>query len=194
MQPALAAIVFAALRRFGGTALFPGPRPSSSQGAPSWPSGLTVRRSRPPTAAAELRALERIMPTAMYALLPLLMLVVLLGFVVWDRRRLQSRPLTPLPRAALTKGWSQRPLLVWPMHAALSLCAAALTVAEFKAPSLPPFAGRWSFIKQLAFSTFGTFGLAYVWSAMSLLLLLLALATWRNRTQVKSSALPPNAL
>ena len=37
--------------------LFHGPRPSSSQGAPFWPSGLTVRRSRPPTAAAELRAL-----------------------------------------------------------------------------------------------------------------------------------------
>ena len=45
------------MRRFRGAARFHGPRPSSGLGAPFWPSGLTVRRSRPPTAAAELRAL-----------------------------------------------------------------------------------------------------------------------------------------
>jgi len=56
-QQAPQAIVLQALRRVRGAALFRGLRPSSSQGAPSWPSGLTVRRSRPPTAAAELRAL-----------------------------------------------------------------------------------------------------------------------------------------
>ena len=59
MQQALPAIIFAALRRFLGAVLFLGPRPSSRLGAPFWPSGLTVRRSRPPTAAAELRALEQ---------------------------------------------------------------------------------------------------------------------------------------
>ena len=57
VQQALPAIIFAALRRFRGPALFHGPRPSSGLGAPFWPSGLTIRRSRPPTAAAELRAL-----------------------------------------------------------------------------------------------------------------------------------------
>jgi len=48
--PALAsqasvAITFAALRRFRGAALFRGLRPSSSLGAPFWPSGLTLRSS-----------------------------------------------------------------------------------------------------------------------------------------------------
>ena len=57
VQQALPAIILAALRRFRGAALFRGPRPSSRLGALFWPSGLTVRRSRPPTAAAELRAL-----------------------------------------------------------------------------------------------------------------------------------------
>ena len=57
MQQALPAIIFAALRRFLGAVLFLGPRPSSRLGDPFWPSGLTVLRSRPPTAAAELRAL-----------------------------------------------------------------------------------------------------------------------------------------
>ena len=57
VHQALPAIILAALRRFRGPALFHGPRPSSGLGAPFWPSGLTIRRSRPPTAAAELRAL-----------------------------------------------------------------------------------------------------------------------------------------
>ena len=56
-QQALAAIIFHALRRLGGVVLFRSSRPSPSWGFPFWPSGLTVRRSRPPTAAAELRAL-----------------------------------------------------------------------------------------------------------------------------------------
>ena len=37
--------MLAALRRFRGPALFGGLRPSSSQGAPFWPSGLTLRSS-----------------------------------------------------------------------------------------------------------------------------------------------------
>ena len=50
--PALAsqappAILLAALRRFRGPALFRGLRPSSSPGAPCWPSGLTLRSSGP---------------------------------------------------------------------------------------------------------------------------------------------------
>ena len=47
MQQAPPAILLAALRRFRGPAVFLGPRPSSSQGAPFWPSGLTLRSSGP---------------------------------------------------------------------------------------------------------------------------------------------------
>ena len=39
------AIILAALRRFRGPALFRGLRPSSRQGVPFWPSGLTLRSS-----------------------------------------------------------------------------------------------------------------------------------------------------
>ena len=45
VQQALAAIIFAALCRFRGPALFHGPRTSSRLGAPFWPSGLTLRSS-----------------------------------------------------------------------------------------------------------------------------------------------------
>ena len=49
-RPALAsqappAIILAVLRRFRGSALLRGLCPSSSQGAPFWPSGLTLRSS-----------------------------------------------------------------------------------------------------------------------------------------------------
>ena len=47
MQQAPPAIIPAVLRRFRGPALFRGLRPSSSQGAPFWPSGLTLRSSGP---------------------------------------------------------------------------------------------------------------------------------------------------
>ena len=47
MQQAPPAIMLAALRRFRGPALFRGPRPSSRQGVPFWPSGLTLRSSGP---------------------------------------------------------------------------------------------------------------------------------------------------
>ena len=47
VQQAPPAIMLAALRRFRGPALFRGLRPSSSPGAPCWPSGLTRRSSRP---------------------------------------------------------------------------------------------------------------------------------------------------
>ena len=47
VQQALPAIILAALRRVGGPALLRGLRPSPSLGAHSWPSGLTLRSSRP---------------------------------------------------------------------------------------------------------------------------------------------------
>ena len=47
LQQAPSAIILVALRRFRGPALFRGLRPSSSQGVPFWPSGLTLRSSGP---------------------------------------------------------------------------------------------------------------------------------------------------
>ena len=45
VRQALPAIIFAALRRSRGPALFRGLRPGPSPGAPFWPSGLTLRSS-----------------------------------------------------------------------------------------------------------------------------------------------------
>lgn len=46
-QQAQPAIILQPLRRLGGAAVFRNPRPSASWGFPFWPSGLTLRSSRP---------------------------------------------------------------------------------------------------------------------------------------------------
>jgi len=51
-----------AVRRFRGALLIRSSRPSSSWGFPFWCPGLTFRRSRPPTAASELKALDFLEP------------------------------------------------------------------------------------------------------------------------------------
>ena len=71
MQQAPAAILLAALRRFRGPALLRGLCPSSSQGAPFWPSGLTLRSSglafsQPLTLAVSLRKTCFIQPHALF--------------------------------------------------------------------------------------------------------------------------------
>ena len=74
--PALAsqappAIILAVLRRFRGPALFGGPRPSSRQGVPFWPSGLTLRSSglakgQPLTFIVSLRKTRFIQPHVLF--------------------------------------------------------------------------------------------------------------------------------
>jgi heme exporter protein D len=121
-------------------------------------------------------------------------LVLLLVLVVWDRRRMQRSKVEPLRREELARGWSPRPLFAWPMQLGLALCTGALATQELYSPSLPPFTGRMSAVYGVANNLFGEHGVAYVWLAITLVLLLLAVASWVARTTAKTSVLPPNAL
>ena len=58
-QQAPVAIVFHPLRRLGGAAVFRNPRPSAGWGFPFWPSGLTLRSSRPAKAGGLPCSLEK---------------------------------------------------------------------------------------------------------------------------------------
>lgn len=130
----------------------------------------------------------------MYVLLALSALVLFLGFVVWDRRRLQSGKVQPMPRRALSRGWRPTPLLVWPVYAGLALCAAVLGTVELYEPSQPPFTGRWPSLYASAHATLGRFGVAYYWFGASALLCLAALAKWSSRAPTNTNSEPPNAL
>ena len=87
--PALAsqappAILLAALRRFRGPALFRGLRPSSRQGVPFWPSGLTLRSSGPafcgPLTLAVSPLIFLFMQASIYSSAPPISKVSPLGF------------------------------------------------------------------------------------------------------------------
>lgn len=121
-------------------------------------------------------------------------LVLLLGLVVWDRRRLQRGQVEPLRREELARGWSAKPLFAWPMHLGVALCTGTLAALEVYSPSLPPFTGRMSAVYRAANNMFGEYGVAYVWLTITLVLLLLAVASWAARTTARTSVLPPNAL
>ena len=95
VQQAPPAILLAALRRFRGPALFLGLRPSSSQGAPFWPSGLTLRSSGPafcgPLTLAVSPFTLRFMQAAIYSSASHLSKVSSLGF--WRSAGLRLRSL-----------------------------------------------------------------------------------------------------
>ena len=60
VQQSPPAIILAALLRFGGPALFHGPRTSSRLGTPFWLSGLTLRSSRPAYGGRLIWAVRRL--------------------------------------------------------------------------------------------------------------------------------------
>ena len=67
------------LRRFRGPALFGGPRPSSRQGVPFWPSGLTLRSSGLAFSQPLTLAVSQLIGESVFRIL----LVALLAFGAW---------------------------------------------------------------------------------------------------------------
>ena len=94
MQQAPPAILLAALRRFRGPAVFRGPRPSSRQGVPFWPSGLTLRSSGPafcgPLTLAVSPFIFRFMQASIYSSASPISKVSPLGFWRFAGLRLRS--------------------------------------------------------------------------------------------------------
>ena len=113
----------------------------------------------------------------MPVLLTLAFLLLLWAFIAWDRRR----PVAPISRQALAKGWSPRSVRKWPLVAGLSLCCFVLGVNEWLVPSSPPFTGKLSFLFQIAYLHLGPFGPAYMWWGIAAVLAGYALVLWRNQ-------------
>jgi hypothetical protein len=116
----------------------------------------------------------------MPVLLIISVLLLLWAFIVWERRR----PVQPLARASLSRGWSARALLKWPSFAGLALCCGVLGVVEWLQPSQPPFTGKLSLFFRVAYEQLGPVGVAYVWWSFAALLALAALASWRAMERI----------
>jgi hypothetical protein len=110
-------------------------------------------------------------------------LLLLWAFIVWERRR----PVQPLPRASMARGWSARALLKWPSFAGLALCCGVLGTVEWLQPSQPPFTGKLSLFFRAAYEQLGPVGVAYVWWAVAALLALAAFASWRAKAVLGSN-------
>ncbi|MDO6387045.1 hypothetical protein [Uliginosibacterium sp. 31-12] len=104
-------------------------------------------------------------------------LLLLWGFIVWDRRK----PSQKMSRHEIEKGWSAKPLLKWPLLLALSLVFLMLGTIEWLDPSLPPFTGKLSVIVSIAHTSFGAHGPAYVYFCVGVMLLVLAFVLWQRK-------------
>ena len=99
-----------------------------------------------------------------------LLLLFLLGFwafIVWDRKRLREMKVIPLSREAMKRGFIPSGVLAWQVSLALGFMLAVLALAEWQTPSLPPFSGRWSWLKAFAHKAFGPKGLLTLYLAMA---------------------------
>ena len=113
-------------------------------------------------------------------LLFLACLLLLWAFIAWDRRR--SAP--PIAHQSLEKGWAPRPTKKWPLTLGLSLCSFSMAFAEWLQPDMPPFTGKFSFLKQYAYDCFGSVGAAYLWGMVGIACLAGAAIQWRNRAML----------
>lgn len=102
------------------------------------------------------------------------LMLALWAFIVWERRR----PVAPLSREAMSLGWALSAYARWPVYAGLSFVGALLGLVKWFNPSHPPFAGRLSSLRAVAYAYFGPHGIAYLWWAIAALLVLLSLISW----------------
>lgn len=103
------------------------------------------------------------MPPLLELLLLLLPMGGLLVFILWDRHRLQSRRVDPLPRQRMAKGFTPSGLVMWQARFVFGLVCVAMTAVEWQRPSRPPFSGRWAWFNRAVYDNLGPSGLMWVW-------------------------------
>jgi hypothetical protein len=117
-----------------------------------------------------------------------LFFVVMLGllvFMIWDRRR----PLAPPTRAQMEKGWKPGEHSVALASITMSLVSASFGLKQWFDPELPPFHGRGAFLQGIAHELWGPQGSAVLWWLLSVVLVIPALVAWRTQ-RTKSQSRP----
>jgi len=117
---------------------------------------------------------------AIPVLIAIASLLLLWAFVVWERHR----PVEPVARDAMARGWSPRTLLRWPVWAALAVCCAGLGAVAWLQPSTGPLTGRLSFVMQAAHALWGAQGPACVWWAAACAFAAGAAVAYRKRSRL----------
>ena len=117
--------------------------------------------------------------------MPLLFLIgsllVLWAFIVWDRKK----PLRPLTRERMRRGWSLSMPVRWPMWLGLSFVSATLSLNYWFTPPTPPFTGRGSSLYRLLYEQWGGYGIAAAWSMAALGFLAVALVDLQSHRRAR---------
>ncbi len=112
------------------------------------------------------------------------LLLSLLIFIIWDRRRLTA--LTS--REEMKNGGPPSKISKWPVYAGFSLISAALGMAEWFNPGHPPFTGRWASVRAVLHESVGSKGFAYSLAALAVGLAIAAAIQWRSDIPSRRSA------
>lgn len=115
-------------------------------------------------------------------------MLLLLGmaiFIVWDSRRLKDIAVKPLTRHQMKKGYLPRGLIVWHFWLGTSVVTGLVAFGEWQIPSLPPYTGRWSWISQMAYATFGGRGVFLLVFGIAACAFVAGIAGWHRDRSVK---------
>jgi hypothetical protein len=104
------------------------------------------------------------------------LMIVLLVFIILDRKQ----PAKALSRDQLSKGFVPGSSAKWPVLLCFALLGFFLALSEFLAPSVPPFTGRSSMLKALAYQVLGERGLAFVGGGLGAAFVVAAYVSYRS--------------
>ena len=102
-------------------------------------------------------------------------MVLLLAFIVWDRRRIANGKLPAFSPDDLPLRSNSRIL----GYTGIALMCGIMAVSEFVNPRLPPFTGRWALAYELAY-TVGPYGLFIYWAVLAAAFGLAAIIFWHT--------------
>jgi len=108
------------------------------------------------------------------------LLVALLLFVRWDRRRIAREATLATKPLAVIRPELDSARMGSRICVGVAAVFGLLAANEWTSPSPRPYRGRWSWLKELAFQILGPAGPALLWAAAAVFLLLLARSIWRH--------------
>lgn len=113
-------------------------------------------------------------------LIGFLLLVALAVFIMWDSRRMHSRPAEPIARDKMLQGFSPTGLIQWQLWLGFGGISLLSAYGEWAAPSKPPFTGRWGWMKEAAYQSLGSTGILYLYLAFACMAFAYSFSLWNS--------------
>lgn len=109
-----------------------------------------------------------------------MLLVALAVFIMWDSRRMHSRPVEPISRDKMSQGFLPSGPIQWQIWLGLAGISLLLAYVEWLAPSKPPFTGHWGWLKDAAYQSLGASGTLYLYLALACLIFANSFRLWSS--------------